>query len=497
MSNPKGAKLVFTVLLLFFMPATYASVFFYTPGCIEAQKHIASLRLAKAEQILAVEAKANPNNAAIPFLQNSVDFYRIIAEQSFVGYKAEEQAKSYRFDMAKKIPLSSPYHLYAQSEMHLQWAFIKVFHAEYVGAMLEFRNAYQLANQNLTKFPEFKPSLKTVGMFKALLGTTPKNYKWVLGVAGLSGNYEKGMAMLEQYVKADVPADAILDEQMGVFYYGLFMLNFGDKQKAWEFTQAHTLDWNTNLMSCYLRAFTASKVAQNDEAIRVLQNRPKTADYESFPMLDYMLGQYKLNRLDEDADQPLKRFVSFYKGKVLMNDAYRRLSWHYLVHGDEDKFKVYRELSKRYRKEQSEEEKNTQYEMDKHIPHDVIVLKARLLFDGGYYAKAEEVIKQRSIEQCKTTYQKLEYYYRYGRICQEAHRYSKAVELFSAVIKNANTSTTYYFAPNACYQLGVIYAKTGFKQLAESYFKQVPAYKHAEYIESIEVKAETELEKLK
>ena len=109
--------------------------------------------------------------------------------------------------------------------------------------MLEFRNAYQLANQNLTKFPEFEPSLKTVGMFKALLGTTPKNYKWVLGVAGLSGNYEKGMATLEQYVKADVPADAILDEQMGVFYYGLFMLNFGDKQKAWEFTQAHTLDW--------------------------------------------------------------------------------------------------------------------------------------------------------------------------------------------------------------------------------------------------------------
>lgn len=74
MSNPKGAKLVFTVLLLFFMPATYASVFFYTPGCIEAQKHIASLRLAKAEQILAVEAKANPNNAAIPFCKIALTF---------------------------------------------------------------------------------------------------------------------------------------------------------------------------------------------------------------------------------------------------------------------------------------------------------------------------------------------------------------------------------------------------------------------------------------
>lgn len=497
MSNPKGAKLVCTVLLLFFVRASFASVFFYTPGCVEAQKYIASLRLAKAEQLLTTEAKAHPNNAAIPFLQNYLDFYRIIAEQSFTGYKPIDEAKSYRFDMAKKIPVSSPYHLYMQSEMHLQLGFVKVFHGELVGSMLEFRNAYQLANQNVLKFPDFKPSIKTVGMFKALLGTTPKNYKWILNVAGLSGNFEQGMSMIEKYVKSDIAPDFILDEQLSIFYYGLFALNFDDKAKAWEFVNTHTTDWNTNLMSCYLRAFTASKVAQNDEAIKVLQNRPKTNEYEAFPMLDYLLGQCKLNRMDEDADVPLKKFVSTYKGKTLLPDAYRRLSWFYLLKGDEEKFKTYRELGTRYKKEESEEFKNAVYEEKNGIAHDVIVLKARLLFDGGYYTRAEDVMKQRSVEQCKTNFQKLEYYYRYGRICQEQHKYSKAIELYTQVIKLSPTSTPYSFAPLASLQAGIIYAKSGFVPLAISYLESVKKYSKAEYVQSAEVRAETELEKLK
>lgn len=497
MIKHKGAKWVITLLLLFLCPMVWAetqSVFFFSPTCVEAQKHIAALRLNKAELLLAQEAKDHPNNAAVALLQNSILFYRMVTVQDFSGFKSLESSRDSRLQQAKKIPTNSPFHLYAQSEIHLQWGFIKIFHQEYVGAMLEFKNAYQMANQNLEKFPDFKPSLKTVGMFKALLGSTPKNYKWILSVAGLKGNFEQGMSEMESYLKKDYASDFIIDKQLAVFYYGLFSLNFGDKQAAWEFCKQHTNDYPTNLMSCYLRAFTASKVAQNDEAIKVLQNRPKGAEYENFYLLDYLLGQCKLNRLDEDADQPLKKFVSFFKGKQLVSDAYRRLSWYYLIHNDQAKYKTYRELSLRNGSSDSEEEKYIKNEIASGQNLDVIMLRARLLFDGGYYSKAEEVLKLRNPDLLKTDYQKLEYNYRLGRIYQEQNKLSKATDCFKLVIKMAPLNTPYYFAPNACLQMGIIYKKMGFTKIAASHLKNVSNYTKAEYLQSISFKAANELE---
>ncbi len=496
----KGARMVITLVLFFLCLIVKANIqhhFYFSPVCLEAQKHIASLRLNKAQQLLSAEKKLHPDNVAILFLENYIDYYRLITSQDYSNLKKMEQLKDERLKAIRKISPKSPYFLYAQSEINLQWGFIQSFNQGYLGAMLDFRNAYQLAKENYEKYPEFKPSLKTVGLFRALLGTIPNNYKWILGMAGLSGDFDGGMQLIQRYFDTDNYQEFILDKQSSEFYYTLFMLNFGDKQKAWAFCNEHTTDHNTNLMSVYLRAFTASKVGKNDEAILVLQQRPKSADYEPFFALDYMLGLCKLNRLDDDAEQSLKRFVSFYKGKVLMKDAYRRISWCYLLKNDLDKFKIYRELSKRYGNSNNEEDKKVLHETEKGIMHDLIILKSRLLFDGGYYQRAEETIKKKDVNQLKTNYQKLEYYYRYGRILHEQNKYNKAIDYYTYVVKNAPVNTPYYFAPYACLQMGYIYQKMGFGQLAKSHFSKVESYTKAEYHESIKIKSSNELHKLK
>ncbi|TAE77387.1 MAG: hypothetical protein EAY81_12355, partial [Bacteroidetes bacterium] len=83
----KGAVSVYTLLLLFLFPhslaAEPASVFYFSPNCVEAQKHVAALRLNKAAQLLSEEKTANPNNAAVYFLENYVDFYRLVTSQDF------------------------------------------------------------------------------------------------------------------------------------------------------------------------------------------------------------------------------------------------------------------------------------------------------------------------------------------------------------------------------------------------------------------------------
>lgn len=500
MIHAKGTVLFITALfLLFYIPARAEkqSVFYYSQACVEAQEHIAALRLDKARAILAREKITAPNNAAICFLENYIDYYRIVTSQDFSLFKAMDQQKSVRFDQVKSIPASSPYLLYTQSEMHLQFAFVKAMNEEYVSAMLEFRNAYQLAVANQQKFPAFKPSAKTVGMFKALLGTTPKSYRWVLSIAGLKGNFDEGMGLLKNYLSSDVPGEFVLDRQAAVFYYVLFHLNFGSKETAWSFCEVHTRDHSTNLMSSYLRGYVGSRCAKTDEAIHVLESYPKTSEYESFPGLDYYLAVSKLTRLDHDADMVFKRFISLNKNKLLMREAYKRLSWFYLVNNDQEKFLLYRGFAKRYGAGQNEEEKNIDMELAQHIDHDVITLKARLLSDGGYYDRAEDMIRQRKPEQLKTTYQQLEYYYRYARILDEQHKFTKATECYTYVIKHSSANTAYHFAPFSCLNLGYIYLKTGFPQIARNYFTNAMKYSKAEYIETVQVKAGKELDKLK
>jgi tetratricopeptide (TPR) repeat protein len=180
-----------------------------------------------------------------------------------------------------------------------------------------------------------------------------------------------------------------------------------------------------------------------------------------------------------------------------MKDAYRRMSWCYLLKNDIDKFKIYRELSKRYGSSNSEEDKNIMREAELGITHDMVILKARLLFDGGYYQLAEDNIKQRSPDQLKTDYQKQEYHYRYARILHEQNKYNKAIDYYTYVVKSAPVNTTYYFAPYACLHMGYIYQKMGFGQIAKSHFSKVDLYTKAEYYEGIKVKSNKELLKLK
>ena len=95
----KGARLVITLVLLFlcqFVKADTQHHFYFSPVCIEAQKHIAALRLNKAQQMLSAEKKLHPDNVAIPFLENYIDFYRTITSQDYSDFKKIEQFKDAR-----------------------------------------------------------------------------------------------------------------------------------------------------------------------------------------------------------------------------------------------------------------------------------------------------------------------------------------------------------------------------------------------------------------
>jgi len=59
-----------------------------------------------------------------------------------------------------------------------------------------------------------------------------------------------------------------------------------------------------------------------------------------------MMGLTKLYRLDEGAEDDFLKFIKYQKGKSYIKEAYQKLAWNALIHGDEEQYKQYMALCK-------------------------------------------------------------------------------------------------------------------------------------------------------
>lgn len=473
-----GIAIAFQLFL--FLQTSAESNLKITPQCIQAIECISNLKLDKASQLLAEELKLNPNNAYAVLLMDYVDYYQLITSQVYTDYKLLEGHQHKHLQEVRKISKSSPYALYAESEIYLHWAVIKLMHQDYLSGALDLKASYSAIQKNYLLFPKFEPNKKTLGFLKAILGTLPENYNWILGVVGLKGNYSEGLHLIESYINQYQPMpETKLDIQNANFYYVLLHFYYGDKMKAWKHCKSTTDDFAVNPLHCYLRGFIAARTCNNDEAIQVYAKRPKSSEYAPFFEIDLQMGLSKLYRMDTDADIYFKKYVTFYKGKLNMKEAYMKLAWIEWLKGDTSRYKVYRHLSAKYDSHLDDEEKQVANEQQKGILPNPLILKMRLLFDGGYYAQADEVHKTVVVSKLPTTYQQSEFYYRSGRLMQEYKKYSKAITYFTEAIKYGEKQN-YVFAPMSTLNLGFVYLELHYPQTAVLYFEKAKTYKNYE-----------------
>ena len=74
----------------------------------------------------------------------------------------------------------SPFYLYTQADIHLQWAITRVKFEDYFQAVMEIKRAFNLLTKNQELFPDFMPNQKNLGLLHALIGTVPDQYRWGL-----------------------------------------------------------------------------------------------------------------------------------------------------------------------------------------------------------------------------------------------------------------------------------------------------------------------------
>ena len=458
------------------------------------------LRFAKATVRMQSEKKQNPDNQVPYIIDNYIDFLKVLIGEEEKDFIYLKNKKEPRLQKLAKEGKDSPWYLYSQSLIYLQSGVARIKFAEYVNAGLDINRAYRLLNENQRKFPDFVMNKAGLGILHSLIGTVPAKYKWAVNSLQFDGTIPEGNSEInEAYLQlvSDPQLSFLLPET--VFLLTFVTLNLSaDIPAALSLatklnTSGLTSIINESPLLIYAFANIYSRAGENDKVIQLLTDCPRTSDRYPFHYLNYMLGVAKLNRLDKDASYPLLSFLGSFKGKNYIRSAYMHLAWYYLIQNDPHQYNVYIERIKLRGNTQVDNDREALSFANENSKPDMQLLKARLLFDGGYYALAKK-----ELDEFKATNEKsgLEYTYRLGRIYHNWGKTDDAIYFYTETIKKGER-LPYYFAANSSLQLGIIYEKRSDFVQSRKYYLKVLDMDFNEYQFSITNKAQAGLNRIK
>ena len=492
-------KYLFLVLFVTALstPFTALANFDFNANCFKAYQAVFELRLNAARQLIAAEKRTHPDNAIVPLLENYVDYFYLITSDNKLEFDRLKERYGDRLDrIAADQDKASPYYLYAQAEINLQWALMHGKYGEYFTSAKAVKRANSLLNANVKKFPGFHLNMKGIGLINVFLGNMPDGVlKSALATFGISGNTQKGLAILDR-LSENLPKSVYepFYEEV-VFYYAFTLTDIVHSPQAYAKTMKFTQRIaDSSLLKSYLQAYVCLKNGHNDDAIGILTARPGTEAYADFPYLDYLMGLAKLNKLDMTAGSYFNRFLQGYKGTNYIKSANLHLSWISILKGDTGSYAAYTSKVKNNGYAFIEKDKQAITDAASGTPN-TDLLKARLLFDGGYLNRALATFAGKSAADYNGIKDRTEFYYRLGRIYDGMGRDETALGYYQNA-NNIGKNTRYYFASNAALQMGKIYSKLKDNDKAKAYYSMAMNMKDHEFKNSISNEAKQGLKNL-
>jgi len=488
---------ILSAILCLSVLASAQGRFDYSDELQSIYKDILDLKLEKATADLAALKITDPNNLSHLHIENYIDFFTVFINEDEKEFKRLEKNRRKRIKYIQKNgDKTSPYYLFSQAEINLQWALARSKFGEQFNALRDLYSAYRDLKQNETRHPDFIENKKSLSVIHAVNETIPIPglIKRIFTLEGDLQQGEREILELLEYTKGENSffyAEALASHVIITLYQK------NDKEAAYLALKNSKLDPRSSNLVNFLYAKVAQRAGYNDEAIDILTDRANGTEYLPFPYLDFLMGLSKLRKLDADADVPLKRFVNNFKGRLYLKEAYQKLAWFELViNEDEQGYKKYIKRVNSIGTELVDDDKQAQKEYDEGVIPNIDILRARLLFDGGYIQRAYNYLITNSEKLAYNSHLVLEYYYRLGRSTQALKNYPDALKYFLLTVENGRSSKK-YFACNAALQMGIIYEQQNQYEDAEKYFKECLSMEPSKYKNSLHQKAKTGLDRIK
>jgi len=445
-----------------------------TPKVTQAYDAVMDLKFEEAQSLLNDIKDSDPQNLMVYHIENYIDFLTVfINEDKEELEKLEATNKTRRLEKLKKGDPSSPYYKFTQAEVLLQWALArsKFYDDAFLNVDMVLLNdinkAYRLLEANNKEFPDFIANKKSLSVIHALADYLPGALKKLFSI---QGSLKLGRDEIEEVVAYADSNDFLFAKEADAIHAYMLAHLFNQPQEAWDILMGSDLDANESPLAAFLLGTIGLKAGQNAEVVEILSNRKRGSEYFHFPYLDFVLGKGKLYMLDENAATDIEAFITEHKGRHFVKEAYQKLAWAALaIDKNKQLYQANMKMSLDKGHDLLEDDLQAIKEAKQKAVPDIVLLRARLLYDGGYFERAYDELKQHEQSYKQAKDKKLEYHYRMGRITHALQKYDEAKQYYLYSI-GAGMRDNSFFACNSALQLGLISEHQEFYEDAIKYF---------------------------
>jgi hypothetical protein len=455
---------------------------------------ILQLKINEAEIKLKKIKQTDPNNIAITHLENYLDFFILFITEDKTQLVKRLPNKDKRLEQLEDISLSDPNRDFIRAEILLQWALIHIKFDEKIKAASNILEAYKLLENNKKRYPSFIDNYKSLSIIHTLAESIPNSIRKLFGIKGSINLGKQEIESLIEYTKNN--KNYLYKEEVIAIYSYIHFYQLNQKDKAIKVLSQFDLNHNISPLLTFLKASMYLRIGNNDHTLEILNDLHQDSNSLPFHYLDFMKGRSLLYMQDPSAMTYLQSFVSNFKGRHFIKEAYQKMAWYELsINNNLAKYKTYMALCQSKGEALVDEDKQALREAKSATNPNAILLKARILFDGGYFSRAQTVLIKNESMLAATPTHKVEFFYRMGRIFQLLKNYPEAVEYLKIALHSGGQQN--YFATNSALQLGFIYEEIKQNKNAAFYYKKCLDMNPPEYKESMQQKAKSGLQRVK
>ncbi len=441
----KNAKHYILILFIIIFKFSFAS-FDFTPNCKEAYVHMQYLRFNKAYDFIELEKTKNPKNKFINYNEHYLKFLEVLITDDKFEYNDFTIRSPGMLKAILNEKTSSPWQYYIASEMLLQIAITDLLHEKYFRAVLNLIRSFRYIQKNIQDHPHFELNTKLNGFYNLIFSIIPNDFKWITDIFGMKGDFEMGISQLENFCQYS-SHDKLFEIEGSVVNFFLRSSIYEDSNLNNEYLCQLMSICSINSLVRYLVSSSLLRNGKNSIVNKIIFNNDQDEDEIRIEHFNYLKGVCKLYNNDEEAEVYLKEFLNNYSGKLYANSARLKLAWYYFLNSETIKYKQTIKNILVHNNNVLESDKQAYNEAVNKKYIDKVLLKSRILFDGGNYKKAIELLNcNASILNTLNNEKKVEFYYRLARSNQVMNIHEKALKYFKYVIDRGQNINDYYYA---------------------------------------------------
>lgn len=460
---------------------------------------IVSLRMAEADTLLNLSKKQYPENLMLHIQSFFRLFVTAFITEDLKDHVHLQEQKRILLKLLNALPGDNPHKRWAMARIYLQSAFVRLKFNEQYAAAWEIRKAYFLIEENRSLFPDFVHNHLVYGLLQIMIGSIPPQYQWVVQLIAMDGDVDNGREVLYDLLnKVENTPDLTCLRAETLFFLSFTEMNLqADKAKLHHLLNYFRPADQLCLLLVYAKANLEMRTGMNDAAFLTLSRRPIDDAYIKFHYLDFLLAETLLRKLDASAEVYYENFIQNFEGHNYKRDAARKLAWLDLLLED-NSVGYLRKIQRIYNLPVGMVESDIQAtkEAGGMLPPNKQLLKARLLFDGGYLIRAKSLLLSYMTQiNDQDDAGKLTFYYQLARVEHELENYDLALSYYNKTILLGAKKPEYYAAA-AALRSGEIHELNGDFDQAVLFYNKCLSLKPEEYRQGLHLKAKAALSRL-